>query len=263
MRPINCLITFISVCIGAWVGRSLFLSPALILAAMVGFVVCAFGNIINDLFDIKIDAINNPNRPLVKKTVSRSVVIALALYFVILAFLFGLSLGTAPFSVIILTIITLILYAWVLKKTRAANIVISLLTGCSFILGGLVAKNPFCVYPFIFSFFIHFSREIVKDLIDKQGDENFGVRSIPIVYGNKRACTFSALSLSVLCIILPIPFILGTLDIWYLLIVLIGAYPVCIYTAVRLLRCPPIEELVKSSRHLKIIMAIGLIAMIV
>jgi len=263
LRPINCLITFVSVCVGAWVGTSISFSPALILAAMVGFVVCAYGNIVNDLFDIKIDASNNPDRPLIKKTVSKPVVIALAVYFFMLAFLFGLSLGAAPFIIILATLLALFLYAWVLKRTLAANIVVSILAGLSFILGGLVARNPLCIYPFVFSLFIHFAREIVKDLIDKQGDQRFSVRSIPIVYGDKKACRISALSLVILCIILPIPFILGNLGIWYMLIILVGALPACIYIAVRLLRCPPVEDLVKSSRHIKFVMAVGLIAMTV
>jgi geranylgeranylglycerol-phosphate geranylgeranyltransferase len=263
LRPLNCSITFVSVCVGAWIGRAITFSPALILAAMVGFVVCAFGNIVNDLFDIPIDAVNNPQRPLIKKTVNRTVVIALAVYFFILAFIFGLSLGIAPFIIILITLIMLFLYAWAVKKTLAANVAVALLTGLSFILGGVISKNPYCVYPFIFSFCIHLAREIVKDVIDKQGDEPFGVRSIPILYGNKNACLVSASSLIVLCMLIPLPFIFRILDIWYLLVVLVGALPITVFTAVKLLRVPPVNELTKYSQYMKIVMAVGLIAMIV
>jgi geranylgeranylglycerol-phosphate geranylgeranyltransferase len=262
LRPLNCSITFVSVCVGAWIGRSILFSPALILAAMVGFVVCAFGNIVNDLFDIRIDTVNNPERPLIKKTVSRPVVIALGIYFFILAFLFGLSLGTAPFIIIVTTLITLMSYAWVLKKTPAANVVVSLLTGLSFILGGMVTKNPLCLFPFVFSFFIHLARELVKDIIDRQGDEPFGVRSIPIVYGNKKACTLSALSLILLCMIIPIPFIFRILGFWYLLLIVVGVLPLMVYTSVKLLRCPQVEDLIKYSRYMKFVMTVGLVAMI-
>lgn len=263
LRPLNCSITFVSVCVGAWIGRSITFSPSLILAAMVGFVVCAFGNIVNDLFDMRIDAVNDPERPLIKKTVNRTVVIALAVYFFILAFLFGLSLGTGPFIIVLTTLIMLFAYAWRVKKTLAANVVVSLLTGLSFILGGIIARNPYCVYPFVFSFFIHLAREIVKDMIDKKGDEPFNVRSVPIVYGNKAACMVSASSLIVLCMLIPLPFIFRILDFWYLLVVLVGALPIMVYTAVRLLRCPPVKELPKYSRYMKIVMAAGLIAMVV
>jgi geranylgeranylglycerol-phosphate geranylgeranyltransferase len=263
LRPLNCAITFISVCVGAWVGASVILSPALILAAMIGFVVCAFGNIVNDLFDITIDRVNNPGRPLVKGTVSKPVVIALAVYFFILAFLFALSLGTAPFIIVLATLVALFLYAWVLKKSLAANIVVSVLTGLSFVLGGLVVKNPACVYPFLFSFLIHLSREIIKDVIDKQGDQQCGVRSLPIVFGDKKACTISAFSLLALCIMLPIPFITRTLGIGYLLVVAIGAIPACVYMMIKISRCPPRPDLMRYSCRIKVVMAIGLIAMII
>jgi geranylgeranylglycerol-phosphate geranylgeranyltransferase len=263
LRPINCIMTFASVCVGAWVGRPISFSPALILAAMIGFVVCAFGNITNDLFDIKIDRINNPDRPLVKGTVSKPVVIALAIYCFALAFLFGLSLGYVPFAIVTGTLVMLFAYAWILKKTIAANIVVSILTGLSFILGGLVAKNPHCMYPFIFSFFVHLPREIVKDLIDKQGDIRFGVRSIPIVCGNKKACMLGTISLAILCIILPVPFITRTLGFRYLVIVLLGALPVCIYMIIKLLRCPSVSDLIRQSQAIKLVMIIGLVAMVI
>jgi geranylgeranylglycerol-phosphate geranylgeranyltransferase len=263
LRPINCIITFIAVCVGAWTGTSISLSPALILAAMVGFVVCAYGNIINDLFDIKIDLVNNPNRPLAKGTVSKPVVIVLAIYFFLLAFVFALSLGTAPFIIVLATLVSLFLYAWKLKKTLIANGVVSVLTSLSFLLGGLVAKNSYCVYPCLFSLAIHMSREIIKDIIDKPGDERFKVRSIPIVYGTKKACTISAIFLVVLCFMLLIPYIAGALGIGYLLVVAIGVLPGCVYIIIKMLQGPPLEDLTRYSRGIKIVMAIGLIAMII
>lgn len=262
IRPVNCLITSFSVCVGAWIGNETFLSPALILAALIGFVVCAFGNLVNDLMDIRIDTINNPNRPLVKKTVSKTVVIALAIYFFICAFIFSLSLGIAPFIIVFGTLIMLFVYAWVLKKTLAANVVVSVLTGLSFVLGGVIAENLYCIFPFLFSFFIHMAREIIKDIIDIEGDKRFGVRSLSISFGNKRACKLSALCLVILCVILPIPFISGTLGFWYMVLVVLGALPLLVYTILKLLQCPPAADLIRLSRSIKIIMAIGLLAMI-
>ena len=55
IRPINCAITFVSVLVGAWITTGFIYTPQLILAGMIGFIVCAFGNIVNDLYDIEIE----------------------------------------------------------------------------------------------------------------------------------------------------------------------------------------------------------------
>jgi 4-hydroxybenzoate polyprenyltransferase len=150
-----------------------------------------------------------------------------------------------------------------LKKTPLANVVVSILTGFSFLLGGILTENPWCAYPFIFSILLHMPREIIKDIMDRPGDERFGVRSIPIVYGDKRAYTLSAFSLILFCALSPVPFFTGILGFGYLLVVAVGVLPVCIYLIFRLLRDPERIDLAHCSRGIKSVMAIGLIAMII
>jgi geranylgeranylglycerol-phosphate geranylgeranyltransferase len=262
IRPVNCLIASASVLIGAWIGQSILLSPALLLACLIAFVVCAFGNIANDLSDVEIDRVNNPSRPLVSGTVSRTAVIVLAIVFAILAVISAISLGFLPVVLVVIALMLLLLYAFVLKRTLAANFLVAFVSGLSFVLGGLVVANALCIIPFIFSLFIHSSREIIKDVIDLKGDTYAGVRSFPIRFGTELSYTVSALFLGLLVILLPFPFFLRLLELRYMLIILIGAYPLLLYVLIRLLKKPTDSEPVVLSKVLKMAMVIGLISMI-
>lgn len=263
IRPVNCLIAFFSVLVGTWIGRHILFSPPFLIAAMIGFVVCAFGNVVNDLKDIEIDKINNPTRPLPSGRVDKKIVSLMAILFSVIALGFSIRLGGVPFIIVLVTMLLLLVYALYFKKTFWGNFVVALLTGFSFLFGGAVAKNPVCFFPFLFSLCIHYTREVIKDVIDIEGDRAVGVNSLPIVFGVERACHVGALSLGLLCILLPLPFIFKTLDVPYMAIVLIIAYPMIIYTILRLLKKPVKGELRTLSNLIKITMVVGLIAMIV
>ena len=65
IRPLNCLITFIAIIVSGFIcSKDNHISTNLFLAGLVGFLITAAGNSINDIIDIDIDRINRPNRPL-------------------------------------------------------------------------------------------------------------------------------------------------------------------------------------------------------
>lgn len=262
IRPVNCLIASASVLIGAWIGQSIVFSPALLLACLIAFVVCAFGNIVNDLSDIEIDRVNDPQKPLVAGTANKAVVILVAVIFAVLALVSALSLGFVPFLVVGIASGLLLLYSIKLKKTLVANFLVAFVSGLTFVLGGLVAANSVCIVPFVFSLFIHPPREIIKDVIDREGDRNAGVSSLPIRFGVERAYTMGALFVGILIILLPFPFLLRLLKLRYILIVLLCAYPLLLYMLIKLLKKPQESELPVLSTVLKLTMVIGLVAMI-
>jgi len=262
IRPTNCVITSIAILVGAWVGRGLQFSPPLMLAAIIGCLVCAFGNVVNDLQDIEIDKINNPKRPLASGQLDKKNAKIFALFLFIISSLFSISLGVLPFLLVVGVLILLFLYALYFKKIIFGNFVVALIAGLSFIFGGLVTENPWAIIPFLFSFFIHWPREVIKDIIDIKGDKSVGVVSLPIALGVAKSSNISALCLAILCIILPLPFVFKVLSLRYILVVLILAYPLVIYAIFRLLKNPDKAGLKTLSHLLKISMAIGIIAMI-
>jgi geranylgeranylglycerol-phosphate geranylgeranyltransferase len=263
IRPLNCTIAFVSVFVGAWIGTGFIFSPQLLLAGMIAFVICAYGNIINDIYDVEIDRINNPNRPLPSGKVNINVLRLYALFFVVVGTGFSISLGLWPFLVVLAVSAALFGYALFIKKTVFGNILVAVMGGMSFILGGLITSNYACLYPFFFSIPAHISREIVKDVIDSPGDKTFGIVSLPIIIGRDRSLYLSAMCIVVLCVILPIPFILRVLNTSYIFVLLIAAYPLLVYTIVALVRMPDNNSLKLLSRLIKAAMGVGLIAMVI
>ncbi|MEO0095429.1 MAG: geranylgeranylglycerol-phosphate geranylgeranyltransferase [candidate division WOR-3 bacterium] len=256
IRPLNCLITLISVFCGAWVGKEIIFNYKIFLAGIGGFLVCAYGNIINDIMDIEIDKINNPERPLALGTVKRNIAVFMAILFIIISLIISLFLGLKPFLLVLITILLLLFYSTNFKKTLFANFLVAIIAGLSFIFGGFITDNIFSLIPAFFSLLIHTPREIIKDIIDMKGDTAFGVRSLPIIYGEEKARHIAFIFLIIFLCLSPIPYALGFLNLRYLLIILVIAIPLIIFTIAKL------RNHVFASNLLKIIMLAGLVAFI-
>lgn len=258
IRPVNCLITVLSVWVGAWIGGPFFFNNRLLAAGLAGFAACAFGNIINDLMDVEIDRINNPGRPLPSGRVSRNGVLVEAVFFSAIALTGGLTLGFFPVLLILTALIALFAYALFLKRHYIGNILVALTAGLSFLLGGIIGRNPICILPFIYALLVHWPREIIKDALDMEGDRAAGVISLPVRFGTRPALT-AAMVLLVLCLVaLPVPYLLKLLGLKYFIIVLAGAAPLLIFTIILIWRRPDRLNLVRASLALKAVMLAGL-----
>lgn len=257
IRPINCVITFISVLCGVWIGKEIIFNNKIILAGIAGFLVCAYGNIINDIMDIEIDRINNPGRPLVSGIAKKGISIFMAILSVAVSLTISFLLGLKPFLLVIITILLLLFYSLYFKKTPSANFIVATIAGLSFVFGGFITDNILSLIPAFFALLIHTPREIIKDIMDIKGDRKFKVRSLPIIYGEKKARQIASILLFILIIASPIPYFLGILNVRYLLVISIIAIPLIIFTIFNLHN----DNL--SSNLLKIIMLVGLMGFII
>src|SRR3989339_2261560 len=73
IRPLNCLIAFFSVGVGMFSAVQPVASISLLrllAAALAAFLVAAFGNVVNDIQDTAIDAVNRPDRPIPSGAIS-------------------------------------------------------------------------------------------------------------------------------------------------------------------------------------------------
>jgi geranylgeranylglycerol-phosphate geranylgeranyltransferase len=263
IRPVNCIITSISVLVGGWIAKEISFSGDLLVAALVGFTVCAFGNLINDIKDIEIDRINNPMRPLPSGRAKKSIIWVMASASMVISAAASFFLGTIPFLVVITALVLLIFYSLYLKKTVFGNITVALTAGLSFVFGGVISNNMFSLVPAIFSILIHMPREILKDVMDMKGDRMTGAVTLPILVGPVHAYNISAIFLGILCLMLPIPYITGMLGAAYIILILAGAYPLLIYLIWMLLKKPAINTLPLLSNLIKASMIVGLAAMII
>ena len=163
---------------------------ALVLAALV---VAAAGYIINDYYDVKIDAINRPDRLVVGRVVTRRK--AMLAHMV----LSGAGVLLAGWLHPVLGLVTLgtalLLWGYSARFKRVAlvgNLSIATLTAALVLLPELqlqLARHDgnSVVWPYaLAAFLLTAVREIVKDVEDMRGDAQHGCRTLPLVWGVAR-----------------------------------------------------------------------------
>ena len=179
-----------------------------ILLVLATLCIAAGGNIINDLYDLEIDRVNKPDKVLIGKSINERT--ANNLFFILniigvgIGFYLSNAIGRPGFSALFIAISALLyLYAANLKSILlVGNILVSILVAMSFIIVAIYDLLPAItpenkatqslVFSYVlkyafFAFFVNFIREIVKDLLDVDGDKKGGISTLPIVLGRKRA----------------------------------------------------------------------------
>ena len=263
LRPVNFLITFFSIYFAIIIAdKALFLSFKSFIGSLAGAVISGAGMVINDYFDLEIDRVNRPERPIPSGLISLNA--ALSYYFILNIISIVLLLFTDLCALIIamISIVIIFFYSYSLKnKGIIGNFVVGFMTGISFIFGGIIGGNvkPL-IFPFLFAFMINFSREILKDVEDLEGDKTKNLRTFPIVYGEKASLRMSAIFILLTIVLTFIPYFAGIYNIYYFLIILFVVDLVLILVVKKILTNPSRRELRKLSDLIKYEMIIGLIA---
>ena len=153
------------------------------------FVMCN-SMIINDLFDMPVDKINNPSRPLITGEITKKEAISL---FSIITIINELLAKQLPLSLQIysrLAMITITLYTPIFKKIPLMkNIVCAGLVSFSILFcGKSFPYNNGLLYIAVQNVFagsIH--NEILLDIKDLEGDKKTNINTIPVLFGKKNA----------------------------------------------------------------------------
>ncbi len=217
---------------------------------------------INDYFDQAIDAINKPHRPIPAGIVSRSEALIFSLASFFAAWVLAWSLGSAMFSVALIIGLLLIVYSWWLKRTIIlGNLTVSIATATAFVFGGMAVGRPSAtIFPASFAFLFHFGREILKDLEDVAGDQVNNAITFAVKFGRKASLALVSFTFILLLVWTLIPYIVDAYGHLYLLIILLGVYPVIIYVLYISWKYPDPARLGYLSNLLKADMLVGLLA---
>ena len=169
--------------------------------------IAAGGYVINNVFDQNTDTINKPNNVIVGKTISETNAYNLYIGLTVTGVAIGFYLSNVILkpgfaSIFILIAATLYLYATSLKQMMIiGNIIVALLLSFSVVIIGIFDLFPTIhegnqqqmgiVFSILldyalFTFFLNFMREIVKDIEDVDGDYNQGMNTLPIAIGKSR-----------------------------------------------------------------------------
>ncbi len=227
LRPFNCAMAAGAALIGIFVSDATFTNTLLMpafLAFVAVFLVTGGGNVVNDYFDVNIDRINKPARPLPTGliTLSEALVYAGALLFT--GIILALLINPLCFGLAALNSALLIMYAWRLKRSaRIGNLLVGYLTGSVFLFGGAsVSAFYIPTVLFVSATFAITSREIVKDIEDIAGDRSMGAMTLPIRYGSPLSRKAAALFMLVAVAVSPIPFLISALGFTYLGVVVVA-----------------------------------------
>lgn len=259
LRPTNALMAVIAVVLMAFINR--YYSWPVILGIIAVFLATGAGNVINDYYDYEIDKINKPERPIPSGRIIRKN----ALYYSIILFLVAIILGfiiSVPVGLVVLVCtILMILYAYNLKKRiLIGNICVSLLTGLTFIYGGMIVSDVMTgVILAVFAFIMTLSREIIKDTEDIKGDKLENARTFPIIYGARKAVYLAVILNILTCLLSPLLYVYNIFNIGYLVVVIIADI-LFINSAYMALSSYSKENLHKVSKYMKIAMFIAFIS---
>jgi len=260
LRPHNCLMAGIAVVVGVVIAAEDPLTPVVYLAALVAFLICGAGNVVNDYFDYEIDKINNPRRPLPSGRLSLDKAYNYALLLFILGVLLGVLINPWAFLLAALNSCLLYLYAKSIKKKGGAgkNITVSYLVASPFLFGGVVAGEPIVTMLLVLLAGIaNTSREIIKDIQDYKGDRDF-IATLPAKIGIENSAKLASLVLLLTIIVSPLPYYLGVLGFNYILLV-VPVDALFLGVAINFLR-DPLGSAKGTQRLIKLGMALGLAA---
>ncbi|MEQ8414671.1 MAG: geranylgeranylglycerol-phosphate geranylgeranyltransferase [Imperialibacter sp.] len=160
----------------------------------------AAGYIINDYYDVKIDYINKPERVIVGRILKRRIAMIWQLGLNLAGILIGFFLSPWIGLIHCFSAFTLWLYSNQLKRLPfVGNFSIALLTGVSvLVVAVLFGEKNWLIFTYAyFAFGITLVREIIKDMEDLKGDETFGCKTLPIVWGIRKTKQFVLLLLIV------------------------------------------------------------------
>lgn len=161
----------------------------LFLLSLSTVLIAAGGYVINDYYDVKIDIVNNPARVVIGKTIHRRFAILLHVALSVLGIFVGLLVSWKLAVVNVFSVSVLWFYSNLLKRLPfIGNFTVALLTGFSIaILLFLYRTNTGLIIVYaVFSFFMTLIREIIKDMEDLKGDNTYGCKTLPIIWGIRK-----------------------------------------------------------------------------
>jgi 4-hydroxybenzoate polyprenyltransferase len=232
-----------------------------LLGALMAAVLNAASNTLNQIYDLEIDRINKPRRPLPEQRVSLRaawvftwVTYAVAL---LLAWLVAPGGRRECFWIVLVATATTFVYSAPPLRTKRfgiwANVTIAIPRGVLLkVAGWSSVKTVFGLEPWfigaIFGLFL-LGASTTKDFADMEGDARGGCRTLPIVYGVRRAAWMISPSFVVPFLLIIVGTEAGVLTGHYWLLHALGAGMTAygLYVCYLMLRRP--EELAVEENH--------------
>ncbi len=238
-----------------------------LLTAILGFVslfaISGSALILNDYFDIEVDKINAPERPLPSGDVTPTEAIWLAVAASTLGLATALALGIKALLLALFLWVISFLYNWRFKQSGLpGNLMVCASVALSFVFGALSVDKlgNSVVWTFsLMALFLDLGEEIAGDAMDMEGDRKRNSRSIALNRG-KSFALYISLFLWLLVILLSLlPAVMGWMGLSYLIIILLTDV-VLIFFSIRLIRSQTPASGRQAMRGIYLGATLGLIA---
>ncbi len=188
-RPHNAVVAGFAAVLGYLIATGTLVPPAALLAVAV-ILITAGGNVINDVFDVEIDRINRPERPIPAGEIGLSGARRYAGTLFVAGILVSMLTNALCLAFAVVNSLILVVYAARLKRVPfLGNAAVAYLVASIFLFGGafagiegLVRNLPLASITFLATV----ARELLKDGEDVDGDTVGGVRTLPMIIGVRR-----------------------------------------------------------------------------
>ena len=260
----NCFMMGFAVIIGEFMslGSAMPVYSAVV-GFLVGFIIVAGSMAINDIVDSKIDAINNPSRPIPSGRVSKTEAAAFAAIAVVAGLLLAFALSVLNLLIASVAVGLMLYYNKFGKKTGLpGNAVVSANLAIPFIFGGAIGGVNATLYVFaLLAFLAGMGREVIKGMADIAGDSKRGVRTLAVAKGLGIASKTGASFFVVAVLLSTIPIALRMVSWLYAPIVLVCDVGF-LYSAYSIVKDPSPRNAVASKNQALVWMLLGLVAFI-
>ena len=248
IRPVNCIMMGFAVLVGAVLAAAPQFSTVnwlnILFGFLTGFTFCAAAMVINDYYDRKIDAINEPQRPIPSGLVKTREALAFMAALIVVGFVFAvlvspLSFGVLCFGVAAISLAITATYITVGKRSGLpGNFLVSICVAIPFIYGSVTAIGTVGLNVVLFAsmaFLSNTGREITKGIVDVKGDSAEGVKTLAVRFGEKNAAIVAVAFYIFAVALTPITWVLGLVGIWFIPFVLVTDIGLVVCSALLLL----------------------------
>ncbi len=242
------------------------------LAILITALVSAGGYIINDYFDIDIDKINKPWRPLPSGLIKAKTAYVVSLILLFIPPFFALLLGPIAFAIALSVAIMLYYYSKVFKRRGlSGNIIVAFSSAMSIMFGAVAVCE---IHPCnlllptlasIMTFSLTIAREFIKGVEDYIGDKAGGALTLAVRKGYKFA-SFTAVIFSLLALTNAVLLYFFGLNLLFLVLTLLGGL-IAFLSSLYVYKAKNLEESIKRAERarslMKLSMVLGIIGLLV
>jgi geranylgeranylglycerol-phosphate geranylgeranyltransferase len=269
IRLVNCLMMGFAVIVGAALASPNAVGDrwqALAYGFVTGFMLTAASMAINDYYDREIDAVNEPNRPIPSGTVKPKEALIFASILTVVGFASAYLTNYACFFTALLAWTIFVTYTTIGKRSGLpGNFLVSACVAIPFIYGSLVVTGEVVLNVVIFVSMVFLSntgREITKGIVDVQGDEARGVKTLAVRFGARKAAWAASLFYVSAVALSPLPPLLMSISFWFIPLVAITDFGLLASSAM-LLRDYSRENARKVKNTVLLCFVVGLLAFLV